>query len=79
MERENEMTRKIVIANCRLCPHKDHMGAFAAVACVPIYREANKELPHTITGAERPFNTLKASPTYEIPDWCPLPENEEIS
>lgn len=60
--------RCIVIDKCNLCPFSDHKGAFGAVACIPVCRRANRELPYTVHVDRGP----RATPTNEIPDWCPL-------
>ena len=72
--KEEELTaRKIVLKTCTHCPHRDHKGAFGNPACVPVCRLAKQELPHTITPGSN--GRLHASPTYAIPEWCPLERN----
>ena len=65
--------RKIVLKNCTHCPHRDHKGAFGNPACVPVCRLAQQELPYTVTPGSN--GRLHASPTYVIPEWCPLERN----
>lgn len=66
------MARAIVITDCTQCPHKDHQGEFALVACIPVCRRANKELPHSVHPAYH-GKGYAASYTGVIPEWCPLP------
>ena len=66
-------TRKIVLKTCTHCPHRDHKGAFGNPACVPVCRLAQQELPYTVTPGSN--GRLHASPTYTIPEWCPLEHN----
>jgi len=68
------MTRYISIETCRTCPHNDHKGGFGRVAYLPVCRLASRDLPYTSgvngqPGRER----IVATPTGEIPEWCPLP------
>ena len=65
--------RKIVLKNCTHCPHRDHKGAFGNPACVPVCRLAKQTLPYNITYGDN--GRTHASPTYAIPEWCPLERN----
>lgn len=68
-------SRKIVLSDCGECKSCDHQGGFGYTAYVPICRLANKELPHDI---ERTSSGRRQASRHEgIPDWCPLPVNEE--
>ena len=72
--KEEELTaRKIVLKTCTHCPHRDHKGVFGNPACVPVCRLAKQELPFTVTPGGN--GRLHASPTYDIPEWCPLERN----
>lgn len=66
--------RKIVIATCDQCPHQSHGGGFGAVAYIPWCSKAKRELPWTPTANRHGRCTAVA--TDEIPDWCPLEQNE---
>ena len=79
-------TRKIVLETCSDCPHRDHKGAFGNPSCVPCCRHPNArqddgmspELPHTISEGKPMLSGGKkfhATPTYTIPEWCPLEHN----
>ena len=67
------VARKIVLHTCTHCPNRDHKGAFGNPSCVPVCRLANQGLPYTVTPGSN--GRLHASPTYEIPAWCPLEHN----
>lgn len=67
------MARYIEVNSCAGCPHRDHRGAFGAVAYVPVCRKANKTLPHTEHASERQ-RIVAYRDDREIPDWCPLPQ-----
>lgn len=58
-------TRKIVLS--------DHKGAFGKPSCVPVCRLAQQEFPQTIALGSN--GRLHVSPTYAIPEWCPLEHN----
>lgn len=73
LKQEELTARKIVLKTCTHCPHRDHKGAFGNPACVPVCRLAQQELPHTVTPGSN--GRLHASPTYVIPEWCPLEHN----
>jgi hypothetical protein len=66
------MSRFLEVESCAKCPHYDHKGAFAVVACVPICRKVARELPY-----EAKYDTMRgralAHMTVAFPDWCPLP------
>lgn len=64
------MIKIIRIETCKECTNRDHKGAFGRISYIPICRKAGMELPYT-------EHKGKASPTYEIPDWCPLENLEE--
>jgi len=63
--------RSFQVVTCSDCPDYDHRGAFAAVACVPVCRALDRDLPHKVV-KERGRDW--AQPTTDIPDWCPLPK-----
>lgn len=65
----------IPVPVCSECPHRDHRGAFGDVAYVPFCRKANKELPYELGTGHR--GRIIALSTNVIPDWCPLPDNED--
>lgn len=68
----------IPIPSCAKCPHRDHRGAFAPVAYVPICQMAARELPHEVhTRGTLQGHRMVASQTEGIPDWCPLPDTED--
>ena len=81
--------RKIVIKTCSQCPHKDHSGHFTPGGAYPLCRAAKlplgdrypdykgtcRVLPYT-SGERVISRAAYRQPTYEIPDWCPLPINE---
>jgi hypothetical protein len=67
------MSKKIVIASCLSCPSRDHRGAFGHISYIPVCRRTGKDLPYTV-GASAGM-TLVASPTYAIPDFCPLEDD----
>lgn len=72
--KEEELTaRKIVLKTCTHCPHRDHKGAFGNPSCVPVCRLAKQNLPYNITYGDN--GRTHASPTYAIPEWCPLERN----
>ena len=73
LKKEELTARKIVLKTCTHCPNRDHKGAFGNPSCVPVCRLANQELPYTVTPGSN--GRLHASPTYEIPAWCPLEHN----
>lgn len=64
----------IAIEHCGRCPHKDHKGAFAQVAYIPVCKLADKELPYTTQMINK---RIVASVTPDITDWCPLPDLKE--
>lgn len=66
--------RAILVEGCRNCHFRDHKGAFGEVACVPICRHANKEIPYTVIVERGRKHASISVPDY--PDWCPLPEVE---
>ena len=66
-------TRKIVLETCQHCPHRDHKGAFGNPACVPVCRLVQQTLPYNVTYGDN--RKAHASPTYTIPEWCPLEFN----
>jgi hypothetical protein len=66
------VTRFLPLDSCQRCPHYDHKGAFAAVACVPICRREARELPYEATYDSMRGRAL-ARMTVAFPDWCPLP------
>ena len=65
--------RKIVLKTCTHCPHRDHKGAFGNPACVPVCRLVQQTLPYNVTYGDN--RKAHASPTYTIPEWCPLEHN----
>jgi elongation factor P hydroxylase len=69
------MSRVIRIESCAVCPSRDHKGAFARVAYVPVCRSVDRELPHTLVMSRRGY--VSASATFEIPEWCPLEKYQE--
>lgn len=70
------MSRVIRIESCAICPSRDHKGAFAQVAYVPVCRNrGNRELPHTLVMSRG--GSVSASATFEIPEWCPLEKYQE--
>lgn len=67
--------KKIVIESCLTCPHRGHLGGFAGISFVPCCKKfKSKGLPHGISNSVT--LGVHASPTYEIPDWCPLEDND---
>jgi hypothetical protein len=62
-------TRYIKIETCASCPHRNHQGAFATTAYVPVCRKTNKCLPFNEAYQN---GRLYADPTFTIPKWCPL-------
>lgn len=75
-EKRVSQAKKIVIKDCSECPHKDHKGGFGEVSYIPICIHIRiidrRELPYTVGLAH---NVVVASPTYVIPEWCPLTDN----
>lgn len=67
--------RKIVIKTCEECPHIDHEGGFGRIAYIPRCANAKKNLPYTVEASDA--GRVYAEPTYEIPEWCPLKENDK--
>lgn len=67
----------IPIESCAKCPHRAHQGAFATVAYVPQCRLANRELPYEPKTQGRLGRVIAVS-TSVIPDWCPLPNSEDV-
>ena len=79
--KQSELTaRKEVIHTCGTCRYRDHKGAFGNPSCVPCCHHpkvrkddgTTPELPYTPTVSD---NRIHATPTYVIPDWCPLEFN----
>lgn len=58
--------RYIPVKSCLECPHRAHEGGFDKVSFIPMCNNTMKQLPYTVG------KSLIISPTYEIPDWCPL-------
>lgn len=71
------MNKKIIIKSCNECPYTNHKGSFHRVSyipyCIKIKRKDNI-LPYSINDS---YNFLSASPTWVIPKWCPLEDNNE--
>lgn len=67
--------RKIVIAYCGQCPHKDHNGGFGKIAYIPVCKKKNRKiLPYKCSVSDSGFVTAQLK--NGIPDWCPLPKNK---
>ena len=67
--------KAILIKNCLVCPNRSHRGGFATVSWIPCCSlMKSKELPYTLSGNA---SCVSASPTGEIPEWCPLPDFTE--
>lgn len=67
--------KKIVIEGCGVCPYRDHNGGFGQIGYIPVCGKMNnKELPYRI-GQAIGGRQVVASPTGEIPSWCPLEDN----
>lgn len=67
--------RKIVLTDCGDCHNRDHNGAFANPAYVPSCTKAKRNLPYTVSPSPS-GNSIWATRTPGIPDWCPLPEDK---
>ena len=68
------MSKVIVIDSCLTCPHRDHKGAFARVAYIPVCGLKSRRLPYKQAEA---YGMIVANPTGKIPTWCPLENRNE--
>lgn len=66
--------KKISIPTCSSCPYLTHSGGFGQIQYIPKCSKLGRKLPYNESALS---GNIYVQPTYVIPDWCPLENDNE--